>query len=91
MVEQHGRKERRENLKLEGQNIQLCDTNGNMLPCEELIIMPVYCPGCSVRTVVGPFFSGLGKDVSHILQRVELNYIASPFQQTLKMLKSYCF
>lgn len=53
--------------------------------------MPAYYPCCSVRNIVGLFSSGLGKDASPILQHVELDYIALPFQQTLKMLKYYCF
>lgn len=52
--------------------------------------MPAHYPCCFVSNVVGPFSSGLGKDASPILQHVELNYITLPFQQTLKMLKSYC-
>lgn len=91
MVEQNGRKERKEKLTLDGQNTQMSYPGGYMLLCVELIIMPAYYQCRSVGNVAGPFFSRLVKDASLILQHVALNYITLQFQQTLKMLKSYCF
>lgn len=91
MVEQKERKARKYNFKLGGQKIQATHTNGIMLSSAELTNYARLLPLLCCWECCGSVFSGLGKYASRILQHVELNYITLPFQQTLKMLKSYCF